>query len=54
MILKEPIEIDFVEFFKTGKFDHLKLGQTKDWILTHFPDPYSRFDQERLKKGFDI
>ncbi len=39
MKLKTPIEIDFLEFFKTGKFDYLKLGQTKEWIVNNFPDP---------------
>ncbi|WP_298544928.1 hypothetical protein [uncultured Aquimarina sp.] len=39
MKLKIPIEIDLLEFFKTGKFDYLKLGQTKEWIINNFPDP---------------
>ena len=39
MKLKTPIEIDFLEFFKTGKFDYLKLGQTKELIINNFPDP---------------
>jgi len=39
MKLKTPIEIDLLEFFKTGKFDYLKLGQTKEWIINNFPDP---------------
>ena len=39
MKLKVPIEIDLLKFFKTGKFDYLKLGQTKEWIITNFPDP---------------
>ncbi|WP_378174026.1 hypothetical protein [Aquimarina sp. SS2-1] len=39
MKLKTPIEVDFLEFFKTGKFDYLKLGQTKEWIINNFPDP---------------
>jgi hypothetical protein len=37
--LNQPIEIDFLEFFKTGKFDYLKLGQTKEAIIHNFPDP---------------
>jgi hypothetical protein len=28
-----------LEFFRTGKFDYLKLGQTKEWIINNFPDP---------------
>ena len=39
MKLKQKIEIDFLEFFKTGRFDYLKLGQTKEWIRNNFPDP---------------
>lgn len=56
MKLKEPIEIDLLDFFKTGKFDYLKLGQTKEWILNNFPDPDGDFDKEDLlkEKGFDI
>lgn len=49
-----PIKIDFLDFFKTGKFDHLELGKTQEWILNNFPAPESRFDEEMLKKGFDI
>jgi hypothetical protein len=54
MKLKTPIEIDFLGFFKTGKFDCLKLGQSKEWILNNFPNPDSRFDLESEKSGFDI
>jgi hypothetical protein len=39
MKLKEKINIDFEEFFATGKFDFLKLGKTKEWIINNFPDP---------------
>ncbi|WP_103070112.1 hypothetical protein [Aquimarina sediminis] len=39
MKLTTPIKIDLLEFFKTGKFDYLKLGQTKEWIVNNFPDP---------------
>ena len=49
MKLKTPIEIDFLGFFKTGKFDCLKLGQSKEWILNNFPNPDSRFDLESEK-----
>lgn len=52
MNINHPIEIDFLEFFKTGKFDYLKLGQTKEWILNNFPEPDSTF--ENKKGGFDI
>jgi hypothetical protein len=39
MTLTTPIEIDLLTFFKTGKFDYLKVGQTKEWIINNFPDP---------------
>lgn len=39
MKLKHKINIDILEFFQTGKFDYLKPGQTKNWILNNFPDP---------------
>jgi len=54
MNFKEKIEIDFLEFFKFGKFDLIRLGQTKEWILKEFPEPDSRFTGEMLKNGFDI
>ena len=39
MKITSPIDIDILTFFKTGKFDILKPGQTKEWILNNFPDP---------------
>ena len=39
MTLPNKIEIDILDFIKTGKFDYLKIGQTKEWILNNFPDP---------------
>ena len=39
MNLPDPIVIDILDFFKTGRFDYLKLGQSKEWILNNFPDP---------------
>ena len=39
MKLNNFIEIDILDFFKTGKFDYLKLGHSKEWILNNFPDP---------------
>lgn len=52
--MKTPIEIDFLDFFKTGNFDVLKLGQTKEWVLNNFPIPDGRFDYDMQKNGFDI
>lgn len=54
MIFKEEIKIDCLEFFKLGKFDFIKLGQTKEWILNNFPEPDSRFTGKMLKNGADI
>jgi len=39
MKLQTKIPIDFKDFFKSGKFDFIKIGKTKDWILNNFPDP---------------
>lgn len=38
------IHIDFLEFIKTGKFDCIKIGQTKEYILENFPKPDSIWD----------
>jgi hypothetical protein len=50
MKLPDPVKIDLLEFFRTGKFDCLKLGQTKEWILNNFPDP----DEANLHKDWPI
>ena len=39
MKLQTKIKIDLLDFFKNGKFDYIKLGKTKEWILNNFPDP---------------
>ena len=39
MKLNNKVEISIFDFFKHGKFDYIKLGQTKEWILDNFPDP---------------
>src|SRR5262245_51733959 len=39
MTISHNIDIDILDFFKTGRFDYLKPGQTKEWILNNFPDP---------------
>lgn len=36
---KLNIEIDMLDFLKTGKFDCLALGQTNEWIYHNFPNP---------------
>ena len=44
MKLTNPIEINFFDVIKYGKFDYIKLGQTKEWILNNFPNP-DEFDE---------
>ncbi|SFT39745.1 hypothetical protein SAMN05216474_0332 [Lishizhenia tianjinensis] len=39
MKFNHKITIDFEDFFRTGKFDYLQLGKTKEWVLNNFPDP---------------
>lgn len=53
MQLPSPIEIDLLEFFKTGKFDCLQLGQTKEWIIHNFPDP-DDYDADFLTEKVNI
>ena len=53
MKLKEKVIIDFEAFFTFGKFDFLKLGKTKEWILNNFPDP-DGFDENPDIVQYDI
>lgn len=39
MKLPHKIPINLLDFIKTGKFDYIKLGQTREWIFNNFPDP---------------
>lgn len=39
MKLNHNIQIDLLEVFRSGKFEFIKPGQTKAWILNNFPDP---------------
>jgi hypothetical protein len=39
MQLPHRITIDLLEFIKTGQFDHIRIGQTRQWILNNFADP---------------
>lgn len=39
MSLFPPLNIDLLKFFKTGQFDCIKLGQTKELILNNCPPP---------------
>jgi|JI8StandDraft_1071087.scaffolds.fasta_scaffold431877_1 hypothetical protein len=53
MGLREPIHISIYNFIMFGKFDSIKIGQTKEWILNNFPNPDDRIVQKR-GQGFDI
>ncbi len=50
MKLKEKIIIDFKEFLSTGKFDFLKHGKTKEWVINNFPDPDGFDDAPEIYK----
>jgi hypothetical protein len=50
MKFDKKIEISLFDFFKYGKFDCIKLGQTKEWVLNNFPDADSQYEN----KPFDI
>jgi hypothetical protein len=51
MKLKEKIKIDFKDFFKFGKFDFIRLNQTKQWIIHHFPNPDGYEEIEEVYAG---
>jgi len=54
MKLRSPIEIDVLEFFRSAKFDCLKLGESRDFVLKNFPEPESDWDADLQSGGFDI
>ena len=45
MKFETKIKIDFLDFIKESKFDYIKLGQAKGWILNNFPDPDGYSDE---------
>lgn len=53
MKLPSKIKIDFLDFIKNGKFDYIKLGQSKEWIINNFPDP-DDFSEIFLNKTYTI
>ena len=53
MNLMHPIQLDLLAFLKFGKFDFIKLGQRKEWILANFPDP-DDFDEQMLSSKWPI
>ena len=46
----DKITIDLYDFFRSGKFDYLRIGQSRDWILANFPDP-DDWSSERKRPG---
>jgi hypothetical protein len=44
MKINNPIDINFKDFFLDGRFDCIKTGQNKEWILNHFPKPDDESD----------
>jgi hypothetical protein len=53
MTLMHPIQLDLLAFLKFGKFDFIKLGQRKEWILANFPDP-DDFNEQMLSPKWPI
>jgi len=39
MKMKSPVVISMLEFIRDGKFDYIKIGQTREWIFHNFPSP---------------
>ena len=39
MKLNGPLPIDLKTFFLEGKFDYVRPGRSKEWLLHNFPDP---------------
>lgn len=46
MRLNHKIKIDLFEVLRTGKFDFVTIGKSKEWILQNFVDPDARMDIE--------
>ncbi len=44
MTLQTQLEIDLLAFIKTSRFDYVRLGQTKEWLLNNFPDPDGSYE----------
>lgn len=52
---KDKTEIDLWEFVRNGKFDILKIGQSREWVLNNFPKPDFFENGESWKNGeFEI
>ena len=49
------VTIDLFDFIKSGKFDCIKIGQTREWILNNFPNPDGFNDGGNWRNGeFEI
>ena len=44
----KKIGIDLLNVFRTGMFNNLKVGQTKDWLITNFPEPDNIINGDNL------
>jgi hypothetical protein len=53
MIFNHKIEIRLLDFIHSGQFDCIKPGQTKEWILSNFPDP-DGFTPDFLRTDYPI
>lgn len=53
MTFNHPIPVSLRDFICSGKFDCIKPGQTKEWIISNFPDP-DDFAPEFLSREYPI
>lgn len=51
MRLSSPLPIDLLGFFRTGRFDCLRIGQDREWILHNFPDPDDWSARDTLERA---
>lgn len=49
--LNHKIRVDMKDFIFTGKFDHLKIGQTKSEIAALLPEPDDYFPDTSLREA---
>ncbi len=41
--MTKRIDVDLKEFFLTGKFNCIELGQSEDWIIKNFVEPDEKY-----------
>ena len=51
MKLNHKLEIDLKQFIRTGKFDYLKLGMTKEEVLKTLPEPEDHSGWDFMKSN---